>query len=76
MKALIVTGTTILLVMAFAGCGSTRVTKKVEPIKPALIIKPNESIAIMPFQAESTLSNLGSQVSTKLLSIFLNARRI
>ncbi len=67
MKTIIVTGAVILLGMAFAGCGSTRVTKKIEQIKPAFIIKPNESIAIMPFQAESVLSNLGSQVSDEVI---------
>ncbi|MGH7453346.1 MAG: hypothetical protein ACRENG_18495 [bacterium] len=67
MKTIIITGVATLLGMAFAGCGSTIPTKKIKQIKPAFIIKPNESIAIMPFQAESALSNLGSQVSDEVI---------
>jgi hypothetical protein len=66
-KSVIVAVAAIFFEMMFAACGSTHATKKVVPIKPAFIIKPNESIAIMPFQAESVLSNLGSQVSDEVI---------
>ncbi len=66
-RTIIIIGAAIVLVIMFAGCGATRIQKKGEPIKPALIIKPNESIAIMPFQSESVLSNLGSQVSDEVI---------
>jgi TolB-like protein len=67
MKTILVTAAAILLGMAFAGCGSTRATKKIEQIKPGFVMKPNESIAIMPFEAESALSNLGRQVSDEVI---------
>jgi TolB-like protein len=38
-----------------------------DQIAPAFTIKPNEPIAVMPFETESALSNLGGQVSDEVI---------
>jgi TolB-like protein len=55
------------LSLAFLGCGASFTTKKVEQPSPVVFIKPNEPIAIMPFETESVLSNLGGQVSDEVI---------
>lgn len=67
MKTIIIMGVVILLGMSLISCGSTLATKKIDQIKPAFIIQPNEPIAVMPFETESTLSNLGGQVSDEVI---------
>jgi TolB-like protein len=56
----------MLVAAFFPGCGSTS-PHRTEQIKPAVLIKPDESIAIMPFETESALSNLGGQVSDEVI---------
>lgn len=61
-------GLTVLLALALASCGVTTLsTKRTEQPLPSSIMKPNEPIAIMPFETESALSNLGGQVSDEVI---------
>lgn len=71
MKKLIKFGVVLLTGVAFISCGSSIVNKKVEQVKPAFTIKPGEPIAIMPFETESALSNLGGQVSDEIVVYLL-----
>ena len=58
----------VLLALALASCGvTTPSTRRTEQPLPSSIIKPNEPIAIMPFESESALSNLGGQVSDEVI---------
>jgi TolB-like protein len=57
----------ILIVMLLGSCGISSDAKRRDQIKPVFIIKPNEPIAIMPFETESALSNLGGQVSDEVI---------
>jgi len=68
MKTTLNIGLTVLLALALASCGVTTLsTKRTEQPLPSSIIKPNEPIAIMPFETESALSNLGGQVSDEVI---------
>ncbi len=67
MKATLRTIVPALSAIALAGCMSTGVSRKTEQQLPAIIIKPNEPIAAMPFETESALSNLGGQVSDQVI---------
>ncbi len=67
MKATLTTILLALSAIALAGCMSTGVSRKTEQPLPAFIIKPNEPIAVMPFETESALSNLGGQVSDEVI---------
>lgn len=68
MKTIVNIGLTVLLVLALAGCGvTTSSTRRTEQPLPSSIMKPNEPIAIMPFETESALSNLGGQVSDEVI---------
>lgn len=60
-------GLLILLTAIFAGCVSTGLSRKTEQTLPAFIIKPNEPVAVMPFETENALSNLGGQVSDDVI---------
>lgn len=53
--------------LAFAGCVASGISRKTDQTLPAFTIKPNEPIAIMPFETESALSNLGGQVSDEVI---------
>jgi len=57
----------VLLGLFLLGCGSSFGTKRKAQINPSFIIKPGEPIAIMPFETESALSNLGGQVSDEVI---------
>ena len=68
MKRIVNISLVSLLGLVTAGCGlSSPSTKKIEQPLPAAIIKPNEPIAVMPFETESALSNLGGQVSDEVI---------
>ncbi len=67
MKTFLKSSLPVLAVLAFAGCMSTGVSRKTDQPLPAFIIKPNEPIAVMPFETESALSNLGGQVSDEVI---------
>ncbi|MEK6569724.1 MAG: hypothetical protein AABZ61_00015 [Bacteroidota bacterium] len=67
MRKLIKIGLVFLMGVIVSGCGSSLVTKKVEQVRPAFIIKSNEPIAIMPFETESALSNFGGQLSDEII---------
>lgn len=53
--------------LAFAGCATSDSLTRTEQPLPRLIIKPGEPIAIMPFETESALSNLGGQLSDEVI---------
>lgn len=67
MKTIISVTLSALLMMFLFGCGTSLGTKRIEQINPSFIIKPGEPIAIMPFETESALSNLGGQVSDEVI---------
>ena len=67
MKTFLKSSLIVLAVLTFAGCMSTGVSRKTEQELPAFIVKPNEPIAVMPFETESALSNLGGQVSDEVI---------
>lgn len=68
MKTTVNIALVILLATALLGCGaSTLSTKRIEQPMPSSIIKLNEPIAIMPFETENALSNLGGQVSDQVI---------
>lgn len=59
---------TLFLGLILVGCSTTGLsTRKKEQPSPSFIIKPNEPIAIMPFETENALSNLGGQVSDEVI---------
>lgn len=57
----------VLLGVFLVGCGSSLGTKKKEQIDPSIIINTHEPIAVMPFETENALSNLGGQVSDEVI---------
>ncbi|HLA69160.1 MAG TPA: hypothetical protein VJN65_05610 [Bacteroidota bacterium] len=67
MKTIIYLSTVFLAMFFLTGCGTGSVTKRTVQISPSVIIKPGEAIAIMPFETESVLSNLGGQVSDEVI---------
>lgn len=68
MKTTMKIGFVVLLAFALVGCGvTTSSTRRTEQPLPSSIIKPNEPMAIMPFETESALSNLGGQVSDEVI---------
>ena len=68
MKTIIKESFVVLLALAIAGCSASQyATNKKERPVPAAIIKPNEPLAVMPFETESALSNLGGQVSDEVI---------
>jgi len=68
MKTAVNIGLTVLLALALASYGMTTLsTRRTEQPLPSSIMKPNEPIAIMPFETESALSNLGGQVSDEVI---------
>lgn len=66
MKAKTIIGGLVAVAMLLVGCGAGARAVK-EQVKPAFIIKSNEPIAVMPFETESALSNLGGQVSDEVI---------
>jgi hypothetical protein len=66
MKSLVTIGFFVLAELAMSSCGARRAIKK-EQTPPAYLIMPNEAIAVMPFETESALSNLGAQVSDEVI---------
>jgi TolB-like protein len=67
MKAIVRFEITMLVVLALMGCGASQEAMKKEQVNPSILIKPSEPIAIMPFETESALSNLGGQVSDEVI---------
>jgi TolB-like protein len=67
MKTTIYGVAALFIAVLLSSCGTSMDTKRREQIKPAFIIKPNEPIAIMPFEADNALSNLGGQVSDEVI---------
>lgn len=66
MKTVVIVGFLFLLGVTLIGCVSSHPIRK-EQAPPAFIIKSNEPIAVMPFEAESALSNLGAQLSDEVI---------
>ncbi len=60
-------GLAILFTVIITGCITTTSTRSTDTASPSFFIKPNEPIAIMPFETESALSNLGGQVSDEVI---------
>ena len=71
MKPILSVITLVLVSLTLIGCGSGVGSKRQEQVTPAVIIKPNEPLAIMPFETESALSNLGGQVSDEVIVYML-----
>lgn len=67
MKTVVHISAVVLIGTLLLGCGTSLTTKKRELITPSVIIRPGEPIAIMPFETESALSNLGGQVSDEVI---------
>lgn len=67
MKTIVKNSLFAVFALTFAGCVSTGVSRKIDQPFPAMFIKPNEPIAVMPFETESALSNLGGQVSDEVI---------
>ena len=67
MKLILKATVLILAGLAAAGCVSGGISRKTDQPLPANTIKINEPIAIMPFETESALSNLGGQVSDEVI---------
>jgi hypothetical protein len=67
MKTILSISVAVLVAASLVGCGTSASSKRQVQINPSFIIKPNESIAIMPFETESALSNLGGQVSDEVI---------
>jgi len=66
MKKRVGIGVVLVAVLLVVGCGVS-VSPVRDQIAPAFTIKPNEPIAVMPFETESALSNLGGQVSDEVI---------
>ncbi len=73
MKAVVTIGLFFFAALTMSGCGSSRAVKQA-PTLPAYLIKSNETIAVMPFETESALSNLGAQVSGEVIVNLLHYR--
>lgn len=70
-------GAVLVVLAVIMGCSPAFVSRGDELSRPAFIIKPNEPIAIMPFETESALSNLGGQLADELIvNLFENAPRL
>lgn len=54
-------------VLTLIGCSSSDAVRRTEHLHPRNIIKPGEPVAVMPFETESALSNLGGQVSDEVI---------
>lgn len=54
------------LMFGVVSCSSV-VARKSTLVEPTFVPRPSEPIAIMPFETESALSNLGSQVSDEII---------
>ena len=66
-----------MLASLVIGCSPVLVDRAEVRTRPAFIIKPGEPIAIMPFETESVLSNLGSQLSDEIIvELFENAPQL
>lgn len=74
MKTLVTSSLLTLLALALAGCVSAGVSRKTGQNLPALIMKPNEPLAVMPFETENAFSNLGGQVSDEVIVVLLEHR--
>ena len=67
----------VALAAVAIGCSPALVNRTEVRTRPAVIIKPGEPIAIMPFETESVLSNLGSQLSDEIIvELFENAPQL
>jgi len=73
MKTVVNIGLFFFAALTMSGCGSSRAMRQ-EQTLPAFLIKSNESIAVMPFETESALSNLGAQVSGEVIVNLLHYR--
>lgn len=73
MKIVVTVGLFFLAALTMSGCGASRAIRQ-EQTLPAYLIKSNESIAVMPFETESALSNLGAQVSGEVIVNLLQYR--
>jgi len=73
MKTVVTIEFFFLAALAMSGCSSSRAVKQA-PTLPAFFIQANEAIAVMPFETESALSNLGAQVSDEVIVNLLQYR--
>ncbi len=73
MKTVVTIGLFFLAALTMSGCGSRHAIKK-EQTPPAFFLEPNEAIAVMPFETESVLSNLGALLSGEVIVNLLEHR--
>jgi len=73
MKTVVTIGLFFLVALTMSGCASRQAIKQA-PTLPAYLIKLNEPIAVMPFETESVLSNLGALVSDEVIVNLLQYR--
>lgn len=59
--------------LTISGCGSSRAVRHKQTL-PAVFIQPNEPVAVLPFETESVLSNLGAMVSDEVIVNLLQYR--
>lgn len=71
MKKYLIVGFILSLTAMVIGCMSTSETRKAGIASPSNILKPNEVLAILPFETESALSNLGGQLSDQAIVYLL-----
>lgn len=67
MKTIISVPVTTIITIMLVGCASSIPSRARDRIRPATVIKQNESIAIMPFENENALSNLGALLSDEVI---------
>ncbi len=56
-----------ILATMFVGCSGSESAGREEQTMPAFFMKPTEPIAVMPFETENALSNLGTQLSDEVI---------
>lgn len=71
MKTIIFKIMTTIITITSVGCAPSIILRNGDTIRPATIIKTNEPIAIMPFENENALSNLGALLSDDVISNIL-----
>jgi TolB-like protein len=59
--------TIALVTTLYLGCSGSESTGREEQVAPSFFIRPAEPIAIMPFETENALSNLGTQLSDEVI---------
>ena len=56
-----------VVAIVFISCAGGESASREEQTMPAFFVKPTEPIAVMPFETENALSNLGTQLSDEVI---------